>query len=109
VAITILDLAIHRGAEPDEEGCYSAAEIHRTGLPFMGGCELCGATIAAYNAAPSKSGFLRCAKECVEGAEYSTVEEADAALFPKENEKCSCCDEDPCVHADEIPDGWGEP
>jgi hypothetical protein len=22
---------------------------------------------------------------------------------------CECCDSNPCVHADEVPDGWGEP
>lgn len=28
---------------------------------------------------------------------------------PPVKNPCECCDEDPCVHADEIPDGYGAP
>lgn len=84
MAITILDLAIHRGAQKDEDGSINCAEIEQVGLPFMGGCVRCGACIAAYNAAPTTTGYLACAKDCAQDIGYDTVEEADAVLFPKE-------------------------
>jgi hypothetical protein len=82
--ITVLELAQHRGATPDEGGSISAAEIGRVGLPFWGGCERCGAAIACYNAYPSKSGYLRC-RDCIGTAGWETVEQADADIFGTES------------------------
>lgn len=81
-AITVLELAIHLGAKEDSEGGVSFAEIQRVGLSAMGGCEVCGATIAAYNASPCKTGFLRCTSSCTNGHGYETVEEAYVDAFP---------------------------
>lgn len=83
--ITILDLALHRGAQKDEDGSINGSEIEKTGLPFLGGCEVCGACVGAYNACPSKSGYLRCASECIGDTGFATVEEANQALFPEES------------------------
>ena len=83
-AITILDLAIHLGAK-EVQGSITAEEIERVGLPFMGGCYCCGATIAAYNACPSKNGYLKCLNGCIDDTGYATVEEAKADLFDKED------------------------
>lgn len=82
--ITVLELAKHRGAE-EVDGGINGAEFHRVGLPFMGGCEGCEACIAAYNAYPTKSGYLRCA-DCVYVAAngYETVEEANRDIFQEE-------------------------
>lgn len=33
----------------------------------------------------------------------------NVALGFDNEQLCPCCDSDPCVHADEVPDGWGEP
>lgn len=79
--ITILQLAEHRGAKADERGAINGEEFHRVGLAIMGGCQ-CTATIAAYNAYPSKSGYWRC-EDCIEqaGDGYDTVQEANAAIF----------------------------
>jgi hypothetical protein len=77
--ITILQLAEHRGAKPNANGAFSADEIERVGLPFMGGCEVCGATIAAYNACPSKTGYLRCLNDCIGDNGYETCEQAESA------------------------------
>lgn len=52
--ITVLDLALHRGATADEDGSINGAEFERVGLPICGGCERCEASIAAYNAFPSR-------------------------------------------------------
>lgn len=83
--ITVLQLAIFRGAK-EENGSMSMGEIERVGLPAMGGCGCCGATVAAYNACPSKRGFLMCASSCISSDGYDTVEEANLALFPHEYE-----------------------
>lgn len=77
--VTILELAKYRGAKSDEHG-VSGAEFARLRLPMMGGCEGCHATIAAYNAYPSSSGYLRCA-DCIGDDGYLTVEAASWAIF----------------------------
>jgi hypothetical protein len=78
-AITVFELAEHRGAR-SIDGAINGAEFERVGLPILGGCEGCYATIAAYNAYPSKSGFLRC-DDCIGDAGFATVEEANAFIF----------------------------
>jgi hypothetical protein len=85
MAITVLELAIFRGAK-ESEGGMSGGEIERVGLPFMGGCQRCGACIAAYNASPSTTGYLMCTHGCVDGVGFDTCEEANRALFPEEYE-----------------------
>ena len=79
--ITILDLALHRGAKENEDGFISGDAFEEVGLPMIGGCECCGACIGAYNACPSKSGYLRCANECIGDTGWETVEEANRDLF----------------------------
>lgn len=66
MAVTVLDVAVGRGAMAVEDGGITGGEFERVGLPMLGGCEVCGASIAAYNAYPSKSGYLRC-RGCVGG------------------------------------------
>ena len=66
--ITIYDLAEHLlGREP-----RNGADYEEAGLPIMGGCSVCGACIAAYNACPSRSGYLKCASGCITGDGYDT-------------------------------------
>lgn len=84
--VTVLQLAIFRGAK-EGEGGMSFGEIERVGLPAMGGCGGCGATVAAYNSCPSKRGVIMCRGECIDGEGYDTVEEANLALFPEEYEQ----------------------
>ena len=76
--ITILDLALFRGAK-EVNGSISAKEVNRVGLPFVGGCMHCQATIAAYNAYPSKAGYLKCS-DCIGDDGWETVEQADKDL-----------------------------
>lgn len=77
--VTIMQLAEYRiGREATTGSDYAEAC-----LPIMGGCEHCGATIAAYNAYPSKSGYLRC-RNCIDPDGWYTVEEANAAIFADE-------------------------
>ena len=81
-AITILDLARHRGAR-EVDGSINGAEFDRVGLSIMGGCEICHASIAAYNAYPSKSGYLRC-RDCIDDHGWPTVAQANHAIFGNE-------------------------
>ncbi len=73
-APTILDIAIARGVKKDDNGSINGGEFNRVGLPFMGGCQNCGATIAAYNSYPGTNGLLvgGCCVEMVEV--FETVE-----------------------------------
>ena len=77
MSITILELANHILGRQAETG----ADFERVGLPMIGGCEVCHATVAAYNACPSRSGYLRCADGCIDDLGYNTVEEANQAIF----------------------------
>lgn len=54
---TIYDIAIARGARV-VDGAVNGGEFERLGLPMMGGCQVCGATIAAYNSHPARNGYL---------------------------------------------------
>ena len=59
--ITILDYVKSKAGEKDS---YPAADFFAAGVDILGGCEICAATIAAYNAYPSKSGYWRCG-DCI--------------------------------------------
>jgi hypothetical protein len=67
--ITIMEAATHMLGRSAMNG----ADYQEAGLPIMGGCEHCGASIAAYNAYPSTSGYLRCA-DCIGPDGYATAD-----------------------------------
>ena len=78
MAITVYDLAKHLlDRDP-----ISGDDFEQVGLPMMGGCQTCGASIAAYNASPSRTGYLQCASGCIEGLGFDTVQEAAAFIWP---------------------------
>lgn len=79
--ITIMDLAEHRGLVLDEYGNANGAQFEAVGLDFLGGCSVCGATIAAYNACPSKSGMWKCSDDCIGDDGWTDVAEANADIF----------------------------
>jgi hypothetical protein len=85
-----MDVAKFRGAKGDEDGIISMAEFDRVGLPMVGGCAGCGASVAAYNMYPSKSGYV-CCKDCIYEKGFSTVEEFeqfhDDAEMADQNER----------------------
>lgn len=60
MAVTVLEVAEHRLGYQPENG----AQFAEAGFAILGGCGCCGATIAAYNAHPSKSGFWKCG-DCI--------------------------------------------
>jgi ribosomal protein L37AE/L43A len=69
--ITILDYVKSKAGEKDS---YSGEDFLSHGVEMLGGCEICQATIAAYNAYPSKSGFWRCA-DCIGDSGFITIDE----------------------------------
>ena len=81
MTITIFDLALFRLGFPEDEDSLTGEDFEKAGLEVLGGCEVCGASLAAYNACPSKSGFWRCASGCIGDDGWSSVEEANAAIF----------------------------
>ncbi len=81
MAITILELAKHRGLKEDEDGSFTMGAINDVGLEIMGGCQRCGASLGCYNGCPSKSGYWMCKDDCIGDDGYATVEEANAAIF----------------------------
>src|SRR5690349_6214214 len=69
--ITIVDYVRFQLGEQDS---YTAEDFYSTGVDIMGGCEGCHATLAAYNAYPSTSGYWRCI-HCIGLTGFSTVED----------------------------------
>ena len=72
--ITILDFV--RAKVGDKE-CYDVPDHHFAGVQIIGGCAGCHATIASYNAYPSKSGYW-CCEDCIGDDGFSTVAEFEA-------------------------------
>ena len=113
--ITVLDVLRARlgGKLPEGPIPMSLFDDHR--LPMLGGCEVCGACIAAYNAAPTRTGYLRCAgfeeePGCTGELGFRTVavydawqalQDAEAAADDEEFERArrSPCEPDECGHA----------
>jgi hypothetical protein len=73
--VTILDCAVARGAKADEgSNSFTMGDIEAVGLPFFGGCQVCHANIACYNAYPSKTNYLRC-RSCIGDLGFATTGE----------------------------------
>jgi hypothetical protein len=73
--ITICDLADFRLGHKAENG----QDFYDANLNIMGGCQVCHASIAAYNAFPSKTGYWRC-KDCIGDLGFHTAQEAHTEL-----------------------------
>jgi hypothetical protein len=74
--ITILDYVKSVVGDKDT---YAAEDFHRSGVAMTGGCQRCAATIACYNAYPSRSGYWRCA-DCIDGSGFATVADFTASM-----------------------------
>lgn len=73
--LTALQLAEGLGAKSDSDGMFSGGELLRFDIPILGGCQDCHATLACYNAYPSRTGFWLCRQD-IEGTDlgFDTVE-----------------------------------
>src|ERR1700733_6361088 len=67
--ITILDYVKSVVGDKD---FYTLEDCLASGVVILGGCQGCHATIAAYNAYPSTSGYWRCA-DCIGGDGFATI------------------------------------
>jgi hypothetical protein len=67
--ITILDYV---KSVVGDKVLYTAEDCLASGVDILGGCQGCHATIAAYNAYPSTSGYWRCA-DCIGDDGFATV------------------------------------
>ena len=74
--ITILQLANHRLGQE----ARTAEDFALAGFHMIGGCSVCHATIAVYNAYPSHDGYWKC-EDCIGDTGWPTVTEADHDLF----------------------------
>ena len=83
--ITILDYVKSVVGDKD---FYTAEDCLVSGVDILGGCQTCHATIAAYNAYPSTSGYWRCA-DCIGDAGFATV--ADFKNHPSAITDCPFC------------------
>ena len=72
--LSVLDIAIQQGLQPSEDGTYSAEGLLRHGFTMIGGCQCCYATIAVYNAYPSKSGYWMCG-DCISDYGFNTLQD----------------------------------
>jgi hypothetical protein len=73
--LTILDIAKAKGLKEDDRG-ISMSAVEDLGLPFMGGCQVCKASISCDHAYPSRSGYLRC-KDDIGNDGYENVADFD--------------------------------
>ncbi|MFE0152833.1 hypothetical protein ACFWY5_37215 [Nonomuraea sp. NPDC059007] len=77
MSITILDYVAAKVGIKDS---YTSNDHVTHGVNIIGGCESCDATIASYNAYPSKTGYWRCA-HCIGDSGYPTVAAFEADTF----------------------------
>ena len=74
--ITILDYVKSVVGDKD---LYTAEDCLASGVDILGGCQGCQATIACYNAYPSKTGYWRCA-DCIGDTGFATTAEFTASM-----------------------------
>lgn len=68
--ITVLDVV--RSVVGDKES-YSGEDFDAADMAMTGGCQACAASIAAYNAYPSRTGFWLC-RDCINDLGFDSVE-----------------------------------
>lgn len=74
--VSILDYV---RAVTGKDGDLTGEDHWNAGVAILGGCEICYATIASYNAYPARSGSWRCA-HCIGDNGYATVAEFTASI-----------------------------
>jgi hypothetical protein len=76
MSITVLELAEYRLGHKAQTG----QDFIDADLDMLGGCAICHASISAYNAYPSKSGYWKCA-DCISHDGFANVVEANLMIF----------------------------
>lgn len=83
--ITILDCAEARGLRKDDDGSSNMEDFHRVGFDMIGGCVNCHATIAAYNAYPSRGGYW-CCEDCIGDFGFNNTADFEAWCVYQESQ-----------------------
>lgn len=83
--ITVLQLAEARASAAGLPLPRTGEDFNAVDLSIMGGCQRCAASIAAYNAYPSRTGFWQCG-DCIGRDGFATAEEAEAWIAGQEAE-----------------------
>jgi hypothetical protein len=99
--ITILDYVTSVVGDKD---IYTAEDCLASGVDILGGCQGCHATIAAYNAYPSTSGYWRCAG-CIGDTGFATVADFKNHTFAT---TCPSCGNDNTISATRIATDEGD-
>lgn len=99
--ITIYDAAVARAAKEGKPTPETMGDFDALGLPMLGGCQICGACIAAYNACPSTTGYLMCSSGCIGDRGFRSAESFEGWSAWQEEE--SRGDDD-----DDSGDDWNE-
>lgn len=68
--ITLFEYVAHIVGQKDS---YTLADHNEAGVPMIGGCVDCHATVGSYNACPTKRGFLACAEHTDPSDGFATV------------------------------------
>jgi hypothetical protein len=84
-----------------DKPAYHAEDFTSNGVAMLGGCELCYAVLAGYNAYPSRSGYWRCADH-IGGTGYATIAEFKASVF---GTGCPSCGDSGNIHETRITTG----
>ena len=88
--ITILDYV---KSVAGEKPIYTVEDFSGAGVEMLGGCQICGATLAPYNAHPSASGYWRCA-DCIGDSGFTTVEDFTACYSETGHDGRAIADDD---------------
>jgi hypothetical protein len=95
--ITILDYV---KSVVGDKPVYDGEDFLTAGVSIIGGCQSCAATIAAYNAYPSASGYWRCA-DCIGDNGFATV--ADFKARTSATAACPYCGNTDTISETRIP------
>ena len=88
--ITILEYV---KAKTGDRATYTVEDHRWAGVDILGGCQICAATIASYNAYPSTFGYWRCA-DCIAGDGFATVEDYQFSIDARAGcPSCGCVDD----------------
>jgi hypothetical protein len=96
--ITILDYVKSVTGAKD---LYTVEDFLAAGVDMLGGCQLCGATIACYNAYPSVTGYWRCT-DCIGDLGYPTI---TAFTTATSTGSCPTCGNPDTIREITIPSG----
>ena len=78
--LSILDILKAKNPELKNKEQITADDCWKEGVDLIGGCEICGATIAIYNAYLSHSGYWRCG-DCIGDTGWDNIKQALEDLF----------------------------